>query len=176
MAVQSIRTAIQVRDVASDHLFMAAGEMSFGEMDGVREVHYLAQEVRTRTEALHDAGDLLPAGVGAPVIVGGKGRAGGFGIFGDSDFCSGLGRRRLGVRDLGVLDLGVLDLVFSSSLFFVVMLNLPFRQADLRRKSSYTGKPVAITRAPNAASRGLFTPINTRRMTISNKNARGVKG
>ena len=35
MAVQSIRTPVQIRDVASDHLFVAARKMPFGEMDGV---------------------------------------------------------------------------------------------------------------------------------------------
>jgi hypothetical protein len=33
------------------------------------------------------------------------------------------------------------------------------RQADLRRKNSYTRKPVAVTSTPNSASRGLPIPI-----------------
>jgi len=35
VAVQSIRTSIEVRDVAGDHLFVPASEVPFGEMDGV---------------------------------------------------------------------------------------------------------------------------------------------
>ncbi len=35
MAVQSIRTPVQVRDIASDHLLMVAGKMPFREMDRV---------------------------------------------------------------------------------------------------------------------------------------------
>jgi hypothetical protein len=35
MAVQSIRTPVQIRNVAADPLFVAAGKMPFREMDGV---------------------------------------------------------------------------------------------------------------------------------------------
>jgi hypothetical protein len=44
MAVQSIWTPVQVRDVAGDHLFMASREMAFREMDRVREVDHLAKK------------------------------------------------------------------------------------------------------------------------------------
>jgi hypothetical protein len=35
MAVQSIRTPVQIRDIAGDHLFVTAGKMPFREMDRV---------------------------------------------------------------------------------------------------------------------------------------------
>jgi hypothetical protein len=165
VAVQSIRTSIQVRDVAGDHLFVPAGEMSFGEMDGVRKLDHLTQEVWTRAEALENAGDLVSPGGSAPEIIGGSSFTGSFGIFIDSDFGNRSRDWWLGLRDFG---LGVVVISCCHV--------CPLRHADLRRKSSYTGKPVAITRAPNAASRGLFTPIRTSSMTISNRNARGVNG
>ena len=58
VTVQSIRTPVQVGDVAGNHLFMAAIEMALGEVDGVREVDHLAQEVGASAETLDDAGDL----------------------------------------------------------------------------------------------------------------------
>jgi hypothetical protein len=42
VAVQSIRTAIDVGDVTGDHLLVAASEMAFGEMNRIREVDHLA--------------------------------------------------------------------------------------------------------------------------------------
>jgi hypothetical protein len=102
VAVQSIGTAIEIGDVAGDHFFIAASEMSLGKMNGVGKVDYLAQKIRARAEALDDARDLLPAGTRAPIIVGGKRIACGFGIFGDSDFCGGL-PSRLGCWKLGLI-------------------------------------------------------------------------
>src|SRR5271166_29674 len=103
VAVQSIRAAIQVRDVAGDHLFVPASEMPFGEMNGVREIDDLAQEVRTRTEAFDDAGDLYSAGALAPVVVCSKGRACRFGVFRDSDFCGGFWSWRLSFQISGLV-------------------------------------------------------------------------
>jgi hypothetical protein len=103
MAVQSIRTSIQVRDVAGDHLFVSASEMPFGEMDGVRKLDHLMQEVWTRAEALEDAGDLVPPGGGTPGIIGGGSFAGGFGVFCDSDFGNLSRGCRLGFRGFGLV-------------------------------------------------------------------------
>jgi hypothetical protein len=61
MAVQSIWTPIQIRNVAGDHLLMPSREMAFGEVDGIRELDYLLQEIRPCAETLDDAGDLLPS-------------------------------------------------------------------------------------------------------------------
>ena len=61
MAVQSIWTPIQVRNVAGDHLLMASRKMAFGEVDGIRELNYLLQEIRPCAETLDDARDLLPS-------------------------------------------------------------------------------------------------------------------
>jgi hypothetical protein len=103
VAIQSIRTSIEVRDVAGDHLFVPASEMPFGEMNSVRELDHLTQEVRTRAETLEDAGDLLPPGTGAPEIIGSSSVTGSVGVFDDSDFCYGRCGLRLGVRDLGLI-------------------------------------------------------------------------
>ncbi len=61
MAIQSIRTPVQVRDVARDHLFVATIQVAFGKMDGVGEIDHLAQEVGARAETLDDAGYLSAA-------------------------------------------------------------------------------------------------------------------
>jgi len=42
MAVQSIGTAVQVGNVAGDHLLVTAGEVAFRKVDGVGELNYLA--------------------------------------------------------------------------------------------------------------------------------------
>ena len=96
MAVQSIWTPVQVRDVAGDHLFMAAREMAFGEMDRVREVDHLAKKVGARAETLDDAGNLRAARSRAPVVVGGGSISGGFVVFGDADLSWWFGRLVLG--------------------------------------------------------------------------------
>src|SRR5438270_462734 len=57
MAVQSIWAPIQVRNVAGDHLLMTSGEMAFGEVDRIRELNYLLQEIRPCAETLNDARD-----------------------------------------------------------------------------------------------------------------------
>ncbi len=85
VAVQSIRTTVQVRDVAGDHLLVAAREMAFREMDGVGEIDDLAEEVGARSEALDDAWDLFAAGLIAPGLIGGSGVAGGGFIGPDAD-------------------------------------------------------------------------------------------
>ena len=61
VAVQSIRAPVQEGDVTCDHLLVPAGKMSFGKMDCVRELDYLAQEVRPRPKTFDDPGNLLPA-------------------------------------------------------------------------------------------------------------------
>jgi hypothetical protein len=93
MAVQSIRTPVQIRDVASDHLFVTARKMPFGEMDGVSQFDHATQEVRPRSEALDDAGNSLSPRAGSPEVVGSGGFSGGFSIFDDPDFCGRLGGR-----------------------------------------------------------------------------------
>ena len=87
MAIQSIWTPVEVRDITGDHFFMAPGEMTFGEVHFVGELDNLAQEVGARSEAFDNARNLSSAGVSAPEIVGGGNVSGGFVIFGDSDFC-----------------------------------------------------------------------------------------
>ncbi len=76
MRVQSIWTAIEVRDVTRDHLFVAAGEMSFGKVNGVGKLHYLPQKIWTLSKAFKDAGHFCAAGSFAPHFVGRRGLPG----------------------------------------------------------------------------------------------------
>lgn len=85
MAVQSIRAPIEKRDVAGDHLLMAARQVSFGKMDGVGKFNHLSQKVRPRAKALDDAGYLLSSRACAPKIVCRGNVAGSFSVFGDPD-------------------------------------------------------------------------------------------
>jgi hypothetical protein len=61
MAVQSIRTPVQVGDVARDHLLVAPRKVPFGKMHGIRKFDNLPKKVGTRTEALDDSRHLLPS-------------------------------------------------------------------------------------------------------------------
>ena len=61
MTVQSIRAAVQVRDVAGNHLLIAAREMTFREMHSVGKLDHLTQEVRACAEALDNSWHLFPA-------------------------------------------------------------------------------------------------------------------
>jgi hypothetical protein len=56
VAVNSIRTVVQIRDIAGDHFFVAPGEMPLGKVDGVGELHNLSQEIGPRAKALDDSG------------------------------------------------------------------------------------------------------------------------
>src|ERR1700757_1846246 len=69
MAVESIRTAGEEGDVAGDHLLVSAGQMALGKVDGVGEVHHLAQEIGARAKTLDDSRHLRSPGTGAPVVV-----------------------------------------------------------------------------------------------------------
>ena len=42
VAVESIRTSVQVADVAGDHLLVAARKVALGEVNRVGEIHYLS--------------------------------------------------------------------------------------------------------------------------------------
>jgi hypothetical protein len=92
MAVQSIWTPVQERDIAGDHLFMSPREMAFREMDRVREVNHLAKEVWARAETLDDAGNLRATRARAPVVVCCRGISGGFVVFCDADLGRWFGR------------------------------------------------------------------------------------
>lgn len=58
MAVQSIRTPIQVGDVAGDQFLVAAGEKPLGEVNRVREVFDLTKKIGPRAEAFEYAWNL----------------------------------------------------------------------------------------------------------------------
>jgi len=79
--------------------------MAFRKMNRVGEVDDLAQEIGASAEALDDSWNLLAAGTGSPVVVGGCGIARRGGVFGDFDL--GDGFRVVGGR-------GVLLLAFSA--------------------------------------------------------------
>ena len=61
VAVQSIRTTIEIGNITSDHLLITSCEMSFREVDCVSEFKYAPEEVGPRSKALDDARDLLPS-------------------------------------------------------------------------------------------------------------------
>ena len=89
VAIQSIRAPVQIGDVAGNHLLVAASQMAFGEVDGIREIDYLPKEVGPGAEALDDARNLGTPGPRAPVIVGRCRLTGRLRVLGDAD----LGRR-----------------------------------------------------------------------------------
>lgn len=86
MAVQSIWTPVQVGDVAGNHLLVAPCEMPFGEMDSIRELDHLPQEIGPRPKTLNDSGNVLPAGTRAPKIIGRSCFPRSLSIFSDSNF------------------------------------------------------------------------------------------
>jgi hypothetical protein len=87
VAVQSIRAAVQKRNVARDHLLVTAREMPLGKVNGVRELDDLSQKIGPRSEALDDPRKLPAPGSGSPEIIGGGSFPGGFVVFGDANFC-----------------------------------------------------------------------------------------
>jgi len=87
MAVQSIRTPIEERDVAGNHLLVAARQVTFGKMDGVGKFNNLSQKVRPGPKALDDAGHLLSSRARAPKIVCRGNFAGSLGVFRDLNLC-----------------------------------------------------------------------------------------
>lgn len=64
--------------------------MPFGEMDCVRELDYLAQEIRACCEALDDARDLVSSRARPPEIVGRRNLACGLGVFDERNLGCGL--------------------------------------------------------------------------------------
>jgi hypothetical protein len=86
MAVESIRTTVQERNVARDHFLVAADEMACGEVNCIGEVDHLLEEIGASAETFDDAGNFLAARVRAPVIVGSGRFALSLGIFRDADF------------------------------------------------------------------------------------------
>jgi hypothetical protein len=86
MAVESIWTPVQIRNVAGDHLFVSPGKMPFREMNGVSQFNDATQKVRPGSEALDDPRNLLSTRPRSPKVVS-RGRfSGGFRVFNDPDF------------------------------------------------------------------------------------------
>ena len=85
MAVDSIRAAVKVGDIAGQHLLVPPREVSLREMKGVGELDHLPEEVRPRSEAFDDSRYLLSSRSGTPEIIGGRGVSSSFGVFNDSD-------------------------------------------------------------------------------------------
>jgi len=90
MAVESIGTPVQIRNITRNHLFVAARKMPLREMDGVAHFDDATQKVRPRSEALDNARNLLPPRPGSPEVISRSRFSSGFSILDDSDF-----RRRL---------------------------------------------------------------------------------
>jgi len=61
VTVQSICASVQIRDMAGNHLLVPSRQMSFREMDGIGELNYLPEKIRTCSEAFDDPRDLTPA-------------------------------------------------------------------------------------------------------------------
>jgi hypothetical protein len=93
VAVQSIRAAVEIGDPACDGLLLPPIQVPFGKMHGVTEAQDLAKKIRTMTEALQDAGHLLPAGLLAPFIVHGCYFASRVCILNEVDLGLGIGHR-----------------------------------------------------------------------------------
>jgi len=85
MAVQSIWTTIQVRDMAGYHFFVPPRQMSFRKMNSVGELDYLAKKIGSCSETFNNPRDLASPGACPPEIVSGCDLAGGLGIFDDRD-------------------------------------------------------------------------------------------
>src|SRR6185437_9426135 len=83
MRVQSIRTAIQVRDPGRNGFLCAAIEMSLGKVDAVAEGDHVAQEVGAVAEALEDPRHALAARLGAPLVIHSGHFTGGIAVFDD---------------------------------------------------------------------------------------------
>jgi hypothetical protein len=95
VAVQSIRTAVQVGDVTRNHLLVAPCEMPLAKMNLVRKLDHVAEKVRSCAEAFYDPGNLFAAGRGAPEIVGRSDIAGGLRILGDANLRGAIRFQRL---------------------------------------------------------------------------------
>jgi hypothetical protein len=89
MAVQSIRTPVQVRHVTGNQFLVTSSEVALRKMDRVRELDYLTQEVGTCAEAFDNTWDLRAPRSFKPEVIGLRGCAGRISVFGNSDF--GLG-------------------------------------------------------------------------------------
>src|SRR5215475_14147200 len=72
-------------DVGGEHLFMTARKMPFREVEGVRKLYHLSEEVGPGSEAFDDSGQLVSSRTGPPEVVGRSGVAGGFVIFNNLD-------------------------------------------------------------------------------------------
>jgi len=59
VTVQSIRTPIQVGNMAGNHFLGTTWKMTFGKMNGVGEVDNLAEKIGPRSETLDDTRNLL---------------------------------------------------------------------------------------------------------------------
>jgi hypothetical protein len=61
MRIQSIRTAVEIRNPTGNRFFRPPGEMPLGKMNRIAKAHHIAQKIRTMAKALKDARHLLAA-------------------------------------------------------------------------------------------------------------------
>ena len=89
VTVDSIWTTVQGGNISSKHLLMTPREVPFGEVDSIRELDDLPQEIRPSSKTFDDARKLLPSRTSPPEIVR-RGRiAGGLVILDDADLSRG---------------------------------------------------------------------------------------
>lgn len=86
MRVQSIRTAVQVRNPACNRFFRPPRQVPLGEMHRIPKFHHIMQKVGPMTEALENAGHVLPARFRAPLVVHFGNIAGSVPVFNELDF------------------------------------------------------------------------------------------
>jgi len=91
VAVDSIWTSIKRRDIGCQHLLGSTREMPLREVNRIRKFNDLPEEIRSRSEALDDAGNLLPSRTRPPKVVSGRDVTRSFVILGDANLRRGFG-------------------------------------------------------------------------------------
>jgi len=72
VAVESIRTSIQIRDITCQHLLVAARQVSFRKMQRIGKLDELSKKIRSGAKTFEDAGNLLPPRSRSPEVVSGS--------------------------------------------------------------------------------------------------------
>ena len=69
MRVQSLWTAVQIRNPARDRFLRPPRQMPFRKVHSIAELHHVPQEVRPMAETLQNPRHLLTPGIRAPLVV-----------------------------------------------------------------------------------------------------------
>ena len=89
VTIDSIWTTVQRGNISGKHLLVTPREVALGEVDSIRELHNLPQEVRPSSKAFDNARNLLPSRSGAPGVVCRSGVAGSLVILDDANLGGG---------------------------------------------------------------------------------------